>query len=181
MDGPAREWADGRKEWYLNGKLHREDGPAIERPNGSKAWYIEGKELTEEEFNNRSTCTTDSGGIKEWRNKEGQLHRIGGPAIEWSDGTKKWFLNGEYHRIGGPAIEHPDGYKEWYIEGKKLTEEEFNSHFYCTIDSDGNKRWRNKEGRLHREDGPAVELSDGYKAWFLEGQRHRTNVKLFFS
>ena len=28
-------------------------------------------------------------------------------------------------------------------------------------------------GQLHREDGPAVELSDGYKAWFLNGQLHR--------
>jgi hypothetical protein len=27
--------------------------------------------------------------------------------------------------------------------------------------------------KLHREDGPAVEHSDGHKAWFLNGQRHR--------
>ena len=30
--------------------LHRENGPAIEYANGSKEWYINGKELTETEF-----------------------------------------------------------------------------------------------------------------------------------
>ena len=33
-DGPAIEYANGNKHWYLNGKLHREDGPAIENANG---------------------------------------------------------------------------------------------------------------------------------------------------
>ena len=27
---------DGDKEWFFNGKLHREDGPAIEYFNGDK-------------------------------------------------------------------------------------------------------------------------------------------------
>lgn len=31
-----------------------------------------------------------------------------------------------------------------------------------------------KQGQLHREDGPAVEDSDGsYKAWYVNGQLHR--------
>ena len=33
----------GTKEWYLNGKLHREDGPAIEYADGGKEWYLNGK------------------------------------------------------------------------------------------------------------------------------------------
>ena len=37
--------ADGTKEWYLNGKLHREDGPAIERADGTKEWWLNGKEI----------------------------------------------------------------------------------------------------------------------------------------
>jgi hypothetical protein len=28
-------------------------------------------------------------------------------------------------------------------------------------------------GQLHREDGPAVECSNGNKYWFLNGKRHR--------
>jgi antitoxin component YwqK of YwqJK toxin-antitoxin module len=55
----------GTKEWYLNGKLHREDGPAIEYVSGTKMWYLNGK-----------------------------LHREDGPAAEGSGGTKEWWLNG---------------------------------------------------------------------------------------
>ncbi|HNC55219.1 MAG TPA: hypothetical protein PLP33_07235 [Leptospiraceae bacterium] len=40
--------------------------------------------------------------------------------------------------------------------------------------SNGNKHWY-KEGRLHREDGPAVEWIIGYKEWWVEGLRHRTD------
>ena len=40
------------------------------------------------------------------------------------------------------------------------------------IDPNGTKIWR-LNGKLHREDGPAMELSDGTKFWFLNGQRHR--------
>ena len=50
-DGPAVEYADSTKYWYLNGQRHREDGPAIEWANGDKSWYLNGKELTEAKFN----------------------------------------------------------------------------------------------------------------------------------
>ena len=30
----------------------------------------------------------------EWRNAQGQLHRLDGPAVEWADGTKFWWQNG---------------------------------------------------------------------------------------
>ena len=53
-NGPAAEFANGDKVWWINGKRHREDGPAFEYANGNKKWYINGKELTEEEFNNRN-------------------------------------------------------------------------------------------------------------------------------
>ena len=59
--------SNGAKEWYLNGKCHREDGPAIEWAHGTKYWYLNGKR-----------------------------HRENGPAIEYADGTKGWYLNGEY-------------------------------------------------------------------------------------
>jgi len=41
------------------------------------------------------------------------------------------------------------------------------------IDEDGNKRWYNETGELHREDGPAVERADGYKAWYKNMKLHR--------
>ena len=65
--GPAVLLADGTNEWWINGKLHREDGPAIEYPNGDKFWY-----------------------------KNGKRHREDGPAFERSDefnDFKMWCLN----------------------------------------------------------------------------------------
>jgi hypothetical protein len=41
------------------------------------------------------------------------------------------------------------------------------------IDKEGNKRWYNSKGKLHREDGPAVEHSDGSKYWWVNGKLHR--------
>jgi len=34
----------------------------------------------------------------------------------------------------------------------------------CVINASGDEEWRNKEGLLHRLDGPAVECADGSKA-----------------
>jgi len=83
----------GIREWYLNGKLHREDGPAVEYSDGTKEWYVNGKR-----------------------------HRENGPAIEWADGDKYWYLNGKRHREDGPAIEKSsDGTKRWYLNGVELT------------------------------------------------------------
>ena len=66
IDGPAVEYADGGKEWWLHGERNREDGPAIEWPGGTKEW---------------------------WQN--GLRHRINGPAVEHADGGKEWWINGK--------------------------------------------------------------------------------------
>ena len=64
-------------------------------------------------------------GEKQWC-QNGQLHRTDGPAVLWADGTKKWFQNGLRHRTDGPAVEYASGDKVWYINGVRLTEAEFN-------------------------------------------------------
>lgn len=41
------------KSWYKNRKLHREDGPAMEFTNGDKFWYLNGERIncqTQAEF-----------------------------------------------------------------------------------------------------------------------------------
>jgi hypothetical protein len=68
-----------------------------------------------------------------------ELHRIDGPAIEYSNGSKAWYQNGKRHRIEGPAIEFNNGYKAWY-----------------------------QNGLCHRLDGPAKEFANGYKLWYHE-------------
>ena len=40
------------------------------------------------------------------------------------------------------------------------------------VDEFGNKAWY-LNGKLHREDGPAIEHADGYKVWYLNGKYHR--------
>ena len=84
---------NGCKEWWVNGKRHREDGPAIESNDGSKFWYVNDKR-----------------------------HRLDGPAWEHCNGTKFWFVDDKLHRLDGPAIEVHDGSKEWHINGNKITE-----------------------------------------------------------
>lgn len=62
----------------------------------------------------------------EWYNLEGQLHREDGPAIEWGNGDKEWYLNGKLHREDGHAVEYVDGAKFWYLNGRQISEKEFN-------------------------------------------------------
>jgi len=47
----VKVYDDGAKDWWLNGKLHREDGPAIECANGYKQWRLNGIQYTEQRFN----------------------------------------------------------------------------------------------------------------------------------
>ena len=58
--------------------------------------------------------------------KNNLLHRAGGlPAVEYSNGDKRWYRKGFIHRIGGPAVEYSDG-KSWYLFGIDYSEEEYN-------------------------------------------------------
>ena len=43
-----------------------------------------------------------------------------------SDGTKIWRRNHEYHRIGGPALEWANGNKTYWLYGNFYTEEYYN-------------------------------------------------------
>jgi hypothetical protein len=63
--------------------------------------------------------------MKEYKNESGQYHRLDGPAIEFNNGNKHWYINGKRHREDGPAIEYGSGYKSWYLNDIRYTEEEF--------------------------------------------------------
>jgi hypothetical protein len=41
--------------------------------------------------------------------------------IETDAGDKVWFTHDRIHRIDGPAIEYVDGRKSWYLDNNKLT------------------------------------------------------------
>ena len=68
----------------------------------------------------------DTHGTRRYRNVMGQLHRIGGPAVEFANGHKEWWQYDQRHRIDGPAIEWSNGVRFWYINGKRLTKAAFN-------------------------------------------------------
>jgi hypothetical protein len=81
-------------------------------------------------------------GNKVWRNPAGQFHRKEGPAIEYANGDKKWWVNGQLHREDGPAEEWANGSKVWYMNSQ-----------------------------LHRTDGPAFETVYGDKQWWFRNKK----------
>lgn len=113
-NGPAIERADGTKEWYIDGKRHRDGGlPAIERKNGDREWYVNG-----ELHRDGDLPAIDTRERKAWAVHD-KFHRIGGPALEFDHGSKIWIVNGKKHRDGGlPAVEAKDGTRKWYRNGQ---------------------------------------------------------------
>ena len=68
--------------------------------------------------------------------------------------------------------EFPNGNKEWRLNGRLHREDG-----PAIIFADGRETWY-LEGYYHREDGPAVEYSNGDKSWYLHGElvfNERTN------
>jgi hypothetical protein len=69
----------------------------------------------------------------------------------------------------------PDGTKEWHRDGKRHRDGGPAIEWF-----DGTKVWF-REGQLHREDGPAYEGKDGEREWHLFGQelpRHEFNARV---
>ena len=48
-------------------------------------------------------------GTIRWYNSVNELHCEDGPAIEFVNGHKSWFINGKQHREDGPAVEWVGG------------------------------------------------------------------------
>lgn len=79
--------------------------------------------------------------IREWRDKDGYLHRENGPAVMRSDGVIQWWTHGSLHRDDGPAVIRHDGRVEFW-----------------------------KAGLLHRIGGPAV-ITPNNKEYWVAGER----------
>ena len=62
---------------------------------------------------------------------------------------------------------YDNGDKFWYLNGKLHREDGPAIEW-----ADGGKSWY-LDGKRHREDGPAVEYTNGGKSWYLDGKRHR--------
>ena len=76
------------------------------------------------------------------------------------------------HREDGPAIEwgcvryRPSG-GLWYKNGKLHRDAG-----PAVVSLSGYKVWY-QNGLMHREDGPAIEYIDGGKSWYYKGKKHR--------
>lgn len=68
------------EQWWIKGKLHREDGPALIRKDGTKLWF-----------------------------RYNRLHRENGPAVIYPNGSCEWWFKNKLHRADGPAIELQEG------------------------------------------------------------------------
>ena len=75
-------------------------------------------------------------------NAKGKLHRLDGPAVEYSYGTKEWWNNNSLHRDDGPAVEFSNGKKVWWV---------------CN--------------NLHRLDGPALLFLD-IQHWYIKHKEY---------
>ena len=90
----------------------------------------------------RYRIEVDEHGCSRYYDAANQLHRDGGPAVEYVDGHKEWYQNGQLHREDGPAIISKRGDKYWY-----------------------------QNNRLHHTDGPAIVWNDDDQWWFINGER----------
>lgn len=95
-----------------------------------------------------------------WTDEDGRFHCEDGPAVmtvtEFS-----WYLHGVKHRAGGPAYVKPRSSRYMVKQPRK---EPFNA----------SEMWF-FEGRLHREDGPAITNEDFAYYWYHDGLLHRGN------
>ena len=73
----------------------------------------------------KSKLNTDVYNHKYWKLPNGDFHREDGPAIEYNNGDKDWWLNGKRHRDDGPAVERINGYKAWFLNNKMYSEQEY--------------------------------------------------------
>ena len=111
---------DGVETIYsVDGVYHREDGPAIITPDAKEWWY------------------------------RGIRHRIVGPAIEYTNGDREWFVDGKRHRLSGPAV-IKNNRKEWWQNNIKT-----------------------------RKDGPHVITADGMLLWFRGTQYRATSTDFY--
>jgi len=67
---------------------------------------------------NYSKIEVDHRGTKHYLNQKRKFHRLDGPAVEYSDGSKYWLINGNYHQNIGHSIECRNGPKYWLFKGK---------------------------------------------------------------
>lgn len=60
------------------------------------------------------------GSVSEDLDPNKTLHRLDGPAAIEAGFSECWFKDGVRHRVGGPAVIYSNGEKEYWVEGKRI-------------------------------------------------------------
>jgi hypothetical protein len=66
-------------------------------------------------------------------NSKSDLHRLDGPAIEWIDGDKEWWVIGNRHRLNGYAVSWRSVHKFWYLKNKNYSKSCHNRLYLFSI------------------------------------------------
>jgi hypothetical protein len=136
---------------------------------------------------------TESYSTKEWKNANGNHHRIGGPAIIYKSGGQSWYENGVRHRVEKdaegktlPAVIDKHGNMEWYFEGKQHRDDVDENGLTLPAEITKNSKTWYKNGKQHRSDTivvegrimtlPSYEGQTGTKRWYQYGQLRRTDM-----
>lgn len=187
---PAVINEDGTKEWWFHGRLHRINGPAIEKPNGGYEWYFHGNRhrgnglpaVITKNPDDTEYCSNDDNFLTKawWEN--GVRHRINGPAIEYSNGDKYWYVEGNLHYEFGPAVDTQD-IEEWWLNGERHRANDLPA-VICKLSDDVvpnfsyiKQEWWFHNLRHRGGDKPAVIYSNGKMEWWFNGKEHRENDK----
>ena len=93
--------------FFKNGKPHRKDKPAIISCDGSREYWFDGKLHRD---GDKPSIIDPNGTMKYF--KHGKLHRKNNPAVIMGR-IKKYYENGLLHRKKGPAVIHPDRKEYW--------------------------------------------------------------------
>jgi len=165
-DGPAcikdmRTWKS--REWWIDGKLHRENGPAIitKWPGGFSRieYYIGG---VRHRVDRPAIVEKTRMGVSrlDWYTR-GELHNDTSPAvlhfhINRKISLREWYSHGVFHRDDGPA-------REKYTETGELRRTEWWQH-----------------GQRHNANGPAIIKNNGKTTmWYRNGRMHANSEGIF--
>jgi hypothetical protein len=99
--------------------------------------------------------------------EKGEKHRDASPADELANGTREWWANEKSREMTVKSIE-----AAFLLGAAWHCEYSFDNG--VTLEVHGSTLFFRKDGKLHREDGPAVQnTTTGYQAWWVHGLRHR--------